>query len=714
MKLKKLLAAVVAGVMALTMAPIAASAADGYDVSLGSPFNGFRFGIAGTQMVVDKADILGTGANEQDYTATLEIPFDKIFSQQPITYTIPSDVNVKIATVVSDISGLGATNDLSKSQYGSGVTQVTVDTDARYTTSSLGTYVFELTSDKKWKVKDTDGTEQEVDTINLTVTVAIGAALQYNVSLSNATSARGGLLEIKDLSTNQKTFGDPITGGRAHEGDIIKLTDPNPNIANDGEKFASWKFSTPVEISDAGGYFANSSLDTVLKTDGTKKYTQVYFDPTVGTEIEIIMPKSLLTITAYDTDGAAYGSSTPGSSTTPTTPNSGQYLLTLYGADTASRYVVPGTIVTVYPYTTTDFEYWTVSGVSGDYTIRRSAYQFEMPANSVTITANNYAEDSITVATNGYGSAKADKSTAIKGQTVTFTATASGTVAASYDPYLYMNYGYYPTTTTYNFSRWTFDKTVTYADGYSATSNPTKVIMPSGDLKATANYTLSNNTPYYPNNTNTNTNSTSFTSGGVTASYSPTTGVIEAGLNSTGSVNSTATTNAIKAAVARNVTGSTVTLNVSSNSTGISKSTMQKFLSAVGSSRNFRVQISGTFGSIIVPVSSARQINTRVSMSGNAITSAVNTFKKAFGNTDIKGIQTSQASTFGASAQYRISADAIGLNADYGDTVYVAIYNPSTRRYTKKTVVVNANGQIAFASSSSGIILFSTKPYSAK
>jgi hypothetical protein len=138
---------------------------------------------------------------------------------------------------------------------------------------------------------------------------------------------------------------------------------------------------------------------------------------------------------------------------------------------------------------------------------------------------------------------------------------------------------------------------------------------------------------------------------------------------------------------------------------------MQKLITAAGN-KDLRIQIQSTYGTILLPMSSARQVMTKITGSSAAITNAIAKFKKAYGNTDIVGIQTTQNSTYGVSATYRISADAIGLGADYGDKVYVVIYNPSKRTFSRKTVTVNAKGDIAFASSASGVILFSSYPFS--
>jgi hypothetical protein len=234
--------------------------------------------------------------------------------------------------------------------------------------------------------------------------------------------------------------------------------------------------------------------------------------------------------------------------------------------------------------------------------------------------------------------------------------------------------------------------------------------MPAGALSGTASFALQNTyVPPTSNNTNTTTAGT-FTVGGITSTTNRSTGVVTPGLNASGSLNSASAAKAVAYAVSRGLADTSVTISLKSGTTVISKAAMQTLLNnADGLPLN--IQINSAYGTITVPVSSARQIWTEVRSNTNAVASAKTTFAKAYGNKDIVGIQTAQASTFGSSATYRIDADSIGLSAYYGDTVYVAIYNPTTRLFTRKTVQVNSAGQIAFKSSYSGILLFSETPF---
>jgi hypothetical protein len=162
--------------------------------------------------------------------------------------------------------------------------------------------------------------------------------------------------------------------------------------------------------------------------------------------------------------------------------------------------------------------------------------------------------------------------------------------------------------------------------------------------------------------------------------------------------------------MARKLVKDYVVVSLPEDVTAISKSAMTTLLRTAGD-LELRIRINSVYGTILIPVTSAKQIMTGVTQRGNELTAAVNLFRNAYGNSDIAAIQTAQDATYGFSATYRISADAIGLDADYNDRVYIAIYNPDTGKFSRKNVKVNSAGQIAFASSKSGILLFSTQQF---
>jgi hypothetical protein len=733
MKLKKLLAAVVAGVLALTMAPIAVSAATAGDTQ--SSFTNGGGGVALTSLTIDGKNIsweptkLNSTVNTATIKGTVNYSYSEINEAFTVAWNIPAGTT--ITPVYSDDDDWTTQPTFTN---GSSYQNVTFDSTHLKSNDSTTLTLTLANSTTPWELRNVYAlngdlvnyslVDFDVESVDYEITISITPPDAYDIKTATPTNYSYGLFTV----TNN-TIGTPATTAqtnstRAHANDTITLSPPiGTNAANENEEFAYYEISPSVEAISGTGFKSGPMGDSI---EAGHSYNKVYYSGSLATDAFVFkMPARGVTITAFDKDGFAFGTKST-SSTTPGTSTSNLSAYGLYNYSNGTQYITPGTTVFVSPRYTSDFQYWTLSNVPGysNYTtLSTQSWSFIMPDHAVSITANNYAESNVTATTNGYGSASASRSTANVGEIVTFTASSTGTSTATssnvIDPYYYYYGGnlagssYYYPTYTYTFSGWSFNRSVTYVSGYSSTSNPTQVIMPSGSLTGTANFTYTTSGSYIPVTPSVPTTSNSFTNNGATATINTSTGVVTAGINSSGSVNSTATNNALKAAINRRLVDGAATVVVPSTSSGLSKSTVQKLLTAAGS-RGLRIQIEGAFGTILVPVSSARQINTRVYTSSNALTNAKATFKRAFGNTDIVGIQTAQASTFGSSATYRVSAGAIGLNADYGDTVYVAIYNPSTGKYSKKTVMVNANGQIAFASSYSGIFLFSAKPWSAK
>ncbi|MDR0903066.1 MAG: hypothetical protein LBM59_00350 [Ruminococcus sp.] len=751
MKLKKLFAALVAGVIALTMAPIAASAAVTPETLLSSVT------IGGAAVTLNQASTDGSALTP--FTGSVTVPYSTVNAGNIILrYTQPPLATVTIGTSTSALSTSFTNGSVIDSLLPNKVSDATNVFYIRVQNSGVDNY---------YAISVRNGTAPT----NTVTFLGGGVGLQG-----------GAAMNVNDIYGQ---YNNPIS---AVAGDRIRLQVPTGTNVN-GKAFASWKFS-PALTPWTGGAAVSTS---------------------VAGGFEFRMPASSVSITAIFTDGTTYNG-TGGSSTGTTGPNAqGQYYLTLRGATTSSRWVDPYSTVYIYPLTTTGFSYWIApSSVTLGALYTQASNSFVMPRSDVTISANNYnstgtytvtvyggtqspsksyynvgervdiyssyistygydrwysnqsntstflqngiysasnwfympagnvilsyresdidyntGTNLITVRTNGVGSASSDYNYVADGRTVRLSATTSYTGTSTSpgyyynDPYYLLygtggtygyNYGY-----TYAFSGWSISGSYTYNSGYSSTSNPTYVTVYS-DITATANFSttavtpITPITPTVPTTPSTNTNANTYTNNGATATINTSTGVITAGVNSSGTLNSAATSSAVSSAVKRGLTDSNVTVNVPTAATAISKSAMQKLLTAAGS-KNLRIQLQSTYGTILLPVSSARQIMTKVSTNSTAITNAIAKFRKAYGNTDIVGIQTSQSGSYGVSATYRISADAIGLGADYGDKVYIAIYNPTKGTFQRKTVTINAKGEIAFASSASGVILFSSYPF---
>ncbi|MDR0974309.1 MAG: hypothetical protein LBL80_01310 [Ruminococcus sp.] len=734
MKLKKLLAALVAGVMALTMAPIAASAATPVisNVTIG--------GVSAT------AFASGTGTSGDPFSSSVSLDYSKVkgtavritFSETADSYEIGGDYTTTV--------------------------QGTYD---YYVTDLLETAsVIAPSSTKYVWFKAVTG----IETTYYRVTVSIGAASSYALTIA------GGGATV-DGSSN------PMVN--AVEGDSVALVASATSLSLSA--FSKWVFSTPVTVgANKGTEFGTNAYlvftmpgsavtATAVYADGKTyngtavgtagKYAltvrggsnlygydqsgsysageEVYLYPATTTGFNYWTFSTPVTyVTGYDQNDAYVRFYMPSSPLTVTANNyngTTGYSVRVQGGYAVPSNPTPGEIVTIRYNGSGTFTGWWDNQPAGFLAnIQDSTTTFVMPYDHVRISSpydynwlynDDYGTYSIAATSTGYGSASASVSYANYGDAVTFTASSTYTGTTGYpyaytDPYYLLygtggyGYSYGYTGYTYAFTGWTFNRSVTYVAGYSATSNPTRIYV-YGDTTGTANFRATAVTPVVPtvpttpsgSGSSSSSNRNSFTSGGATATLNTSSGAVTAGVNTSGTLNSVATSNAVKASISRGYADDVVTVNLPASTTAISKSAMQKLLDASGN-KDLRIQIQSTYGTILIPVSSARQIKTTITASSSNINKAVALFYKAYGNTDITAIETAQTGTFGSSATYRISADAIGLGADYGDKVYVAIYNPSTGKFTKKTVTVNSKGEIAFASSSAGVILFSSYPFS--
>jgi cytochrome c-type biogenesis protein CcmE len=86
-------------------------------------------------------------------------------------------------------------------------------------------------------------------------------------------------------------------------------------------------------------------------------------------------------------------------------------------------------------------------------------------------------------------------------------------------------------------------------------------------------------------------------------------------------------------------------------------------------------------------------------------------FEKTFGNTDCAGFALTQKDTFGTEATIQVKMSAIGFEANPGDTVYVAIFNPKTGKFTQVTGKVGESGFITFKTDKSGVVVISATPF---
>ncbi|MDR0987016.1 MAG: hypothetical protein LBL98_04930 [Ruminococcus sp.] len=744
MKFKKLFAALVAGVLALTIAPMAASAA-------GTPaLTGVK--VAGVSASSWSAD---DGTLVDPFEATVALDYSKVkntqlslsYSSLPIGSTLyvgsssdPSEANAfkyditPLVTVAQNTSStvyfkvtdlLGASTFYKLSVYiGSAATYpVTLDP------AHGGTI-------NRYQVGKADAAEDDIVSITAPMTNVNGRAISYftsSVSISSVTSVtKSTKFETTTGVLSFKMPGQAVTltayyaGGQKYDGTGGTTT------GNKGPNELGQYYVTLKGVSSSYGvsgwvtpgrtvniYPAYPNTFNYWNYSGVLTLDYLYTSKTNS----FTMPRSDVTITADNYNDTTTTRSLyvihGGDSNTTTYPSTGEWVLVQAGSGWSGRWYTNNTSIFSYGYSATSPTLY--------FQMPNSRVIISDRASDITNVDDTYGTYSISVGTNGVGSASASKKYAEYGDIITISAstayntTGTTTTGSSYylnDPYYLLfgngglGYNYNGYVTSYTFSSWSISGNYEFRNGTTSTSS-TAYILVRGSISATANFKANQTavTPITPTKPATNNNANTFTNGGATSTINTSTGVVTAGVNSSGSLNSTATANAVKSVVSRGLSDSSVTVTLPTSTTAISKSAMQKLITAAGN-KDLRIQIQSTYGTILLPMSSARQVMTKISASSSAITSAITKFKKAYGNTDIVGIQTSQSGSFGVSATYRISADAIGLGADYGDKVYIAIYNPTKGTFQRKTVTINAKGEIAFASSSSGIILFSSYPFS--
>jgi hypothetical protein len=198
-------------------------------------------------------------------------------------------------------------------------------------------------------------------------------------------------------------------------------------------------------------------------------------------------------------------------------------------------------------------------------------------------------------------------------------------------------------------------------------------------------------------------------SGGVAAVTKS--GNVIAGANSTGSLNSASTTAALKAAadeilITFNENGKTetplITVIAGQEVTAISDNTLEKIITVQNDCGiNTQIQkiqysvdendrIDELIYRITIPVEedNIRDIRLDAEFSTAVVEASITAFENTFGNTDCAGFALKQKDTFGAEATIEVKISAIGFYAEPGDTVYAAIFNPETGKFTQEEGIV--------------------------
>jgi hypothetical protein len=211
-------------------------------------------------------------------------------------------------------------------------------------------------------------------------------------------------------------------------------------------------------------------------------------------------------------------------------------------------------------------------------------------------------------------------------------------------------------------------------------------------------------------------------------------GNVIAGANSTESLNSASTIAALKKAVEEaaatvtedsEVETSLITITAGQEVTGVSDNTLEKIIAVSEESgidtqiqkrqysENENGQIDELIYRITIPVVSdnIQDIHLGAEFSTAVVEAAETAFEKTFGNTDCAGFALTQKDSFGTEATIQVRMSAIGFEGEAGDTVYVAIFNPTTGRYTQVEGRVGESGFITFKTDKSGVVVISATPF---
>jgi hypothetical protein len=210
---------------------------------------------------------------------------------------------------------------------------------------------------------------------------------------------------------------------------------------------------------------------------------------------------------------------------------------------------------------------------------------------------------------------------------------------------------------------------------------------------------------YYPEAVS---NSNTFGTG--TAQATVTSIGVTAGYNASGSINSTNTVLAVQRYFREYPSATALYITIPSGATAMSPSTARKIINAAGSGKTVYLVSSTSFGSLSYTLSTARNYYFSMLNSGKKYNNARSIIVRAYGNSDICGFSMS-TNSLGASGTFRIKVASLGLSANVGDTIYALFYNPATNGFTRKSLVVNSNGEIAYATTRGGVHLYSKSQF---
>jgi hypothetical protein len=189
---------------------------------------------------------------------------------------------------------------------------------------------------------------------------------------------------------------------------------------------------------------------------------------------------------------------------------------------------------------------------------------------------------------------------------------------------------------------------------------------------------------------------------------------VEAGLNKSGSLNSEATSAAVKKAaeIAKENGESSVTIDLPVGTTGLSKSTVKKLIEAAGDMA-VQVNVPTVFdgeavGSISVPLTETTgQILTGMTFKTDRTQQFENYVTNKWSTAVLGSFETAQKGGWGGTATLSVSMDKLGFSADDGTKLYAIIYDSKTGKLYQVPAVIDG-GNVVFETKRTGIVTIVT------
>jgi hypothetical protein len=195
-------------------------------------------------------------------------------------------------------------------------------------------------------------------------------------------------------------------------------------------------------------------------------------------------------------------------------------------------------------------------------------------------------------------------------------------------------------------------------------------------------------------------------------------GAVIAGANASGSLNSASTIAALNAAAASAEIGDEVKISAGADVSVISAATINKLLAAAEESGVDAViaaaatdETGAAIAEIAIPLTGETRtsIKTGLILADESIDKAVAEREKASGVTILASLKTEQKTSFGTKVTFSFATETLGIEAEEGDTYYVAILRGDGKTVQVKAEIID--GELVFTTASAGVIMISNEKF---